>query len=352
MRRFMVSGLIVALLTSMSSITAFAAGSSDLQHYMGFKTKYVWNDQAPQTTLTGSEQAGGATVGTPGYTFTTKDSDELVAQALSNNHPAVTDGFIRQVPMRDLLKTLTTVKSAANILAERKRDDLLAKAYIGGYVAPEHTVTSSDAKATATSTQSNKSSSKGAPDWATTGDIGQVGDNMPLPLEGKANLLSVFGESYVIGNNSYDASEVVFDTTKNNKVFALFNGYVSYVGKDVIELMSYDQQVTVRYRGVQGLDGTVSGSAFSQGTQIGTTTDFSLGISLRIATIQRNLLQAYPEALSKEWFTVWSTKYAARATQLVLNSGDSNYHIGASELPSNQASSYTNPEAFGVNPNK
>src|SRR5690606_40525495 len=51
-----------------------------------------------------------------------------------------------------------------------------------------------------------------------------------------------------LGNTSYDASEVVFDTTKNNKVFAVVNGYVSYIGRDVIELMTYDQQVTVRYR--------------------------------------------------------------------------------------------------------
>lgn len=352
MRRYMIGGLIVALLTSMTSITAFAADSSDLQHYMGLKTKYVWHETAAQTASSDNTQAGSTAVGAPGYTFTTKDSDELVAQALSNNNPAVTDGFIRQVPMRDLLKVLTTVKSAADILTERKRDDLLAKAYLGGYVAPEHTVTATDPKGTATSTQGNKSSGKGTPTWATTGDIGQVGDNMPLPLGGKINLLSVFGEAYVIGSNSYDASEVVFDTTKDNKVYALFNGYVSYVGDKVIELMSYDQQVTVRYRGVQGLEGTVAGSTFSQGTQIGTTADFSLGISMRLATVQRNLLQAYPEAVSKEWFTAWSTKYAARSQQLVLNAGDSNYHITASELPDNNASSYTNPEAYGVNPKK
>ena len=362
----MIGGLIVALLTTLTSITAYAADSNDLQHYMGLKTKYVWREPAPQTAsngsaqavsgstqaVSGNTQAGNVAVGAAGYTFTTKDSSELVAQAVSSNHPAVTEGFIRQVPMRDLIKVLATVKSAASILAERKRDDLLAKAYIGGYVAPEHTVIAPDAKGKVGTVPVQKGSvTKSTPPiWASNGDIGQVGVNMAVPMEGRINLLSVFGESYVIGSNTYDLSEVVFDTTKNNKVLALFNGYVSYVGQNVLELMSYDQQVTVRYRGVQGLDGTVAGSVFSQGTQLGTTSDFSLGVSLRIGTIQRNLLQVYPETLSKGWFTIWSTKYPTRATQLVLNAGDANYHITASELQTNQASSYINPEAFGVNP--
>ena len=128
-------------------------------------------------------------------------------------------------------------------------------------------------------------------------------------------------------------AEVVFDTTKNNKVFAVVNGYVSYIGRDVIELMTYDQQVTVRYRGVTGLDGVVAGTVFSQGEQIGVTSDFTVGISFRVASVLRNLLQAYPEVYSKEWYTVWKTKYPHRVQDIVLNEGDSHYHITANEYP-------------------
>jgi len=331
-----------------SSTSAFAATSTELQHYMGIKTTYVWQDPVTgaEGTTSSNIQAGEIEVGSAGYTFTTKDSDELVAQALSNNNPEVTAGFIRQLPMRDLIRILTTVKSAADILKERNRDDLLAKAYAGGYIAPEYIVVSTDPMVEFGVPV--KSGEK--PVWATTGDIGRIGTKFPLPLGGRINLLSVFGEPYVIGENSYDASEVVFDTTKDNKVFALINGYVSYVGGGVIELMSYDQQITIRYRGVRGLDGTVAGSVFSQGTQIGTTSDFTLGISMRAGTVQRNLLQAYPETVSKEWFTVWSTKNADRSRELVLNAGDYKYHYTSKELSADKASSYTNPEDYGVNP--
>lgn len=347
MCRLWVSLLLVAVMLFTLATPVFAATSTELQLYMGIKPKYVWKDPAAEAVSIDeiNPEAGNPKAGTVGYTFTTKDSDELVAQALSSNNPVVTDGFIRQVPMRDLVKILATVKSAADILKERNRDDLLAKAYAGGYIAPEHTVVSTDPTGVGgVVTGGDK------PYWAATGDIGAIGDKFPVPLAGKVTLLSVYGEPYVIGSNSFDMAETVFDTTKENPVFALINGYVSYIGDNTIELVSYDQQVTVRYRGVRGLDGTVAGSVFSQGTQIGTTMDFTLGVSLRVGTVQRNLLQAYSEAVSKEWFNVWSTKYATRVKQLVLNEGDFNYHLTAQELPANKASSYINPDDFGVKP--
>jgi len=347
MRRSVISIILVVVLITMSSSVAYAADSTDLQLYMGIKAHYVWQDSA--TTAEEAPQAGETSPMSAGYTFTTKDSDELVAQALSDNNPEVTEGFIRQLPMRDLVKILDTIKSAADILQERNREDLLAKAYAGGYIAPEHTVVSSDPSGV----DSVRVDNVGLPSWALTGDIGLLGDKVPIPLGGRVNILSVFGEPYRIGNNSYDASEVVFDTTKENNVYALFNGYITYIGGDVIELMTYDQAVTVRYRGVNGLDGTVTGSVFSQGMQIGTTSDFTLSISLSVDNVPRNLLQVYTESISKEWFSVWETKYGATrgGQMLVLNDGDSNYHITANELPANVASSYVNPEDFGVNPN-
>lgn len=347
------TGILTAaiLVSTLAPTAVFAADSTELQHYMGIKTKYVWKDPEPDKHTNPNVSAGEIPFGAAGYVFTTKDSSELAAQALSSNHSSVTDGFIRQVPMRDLVKVLNTVKSAADILKERKRDDLLAQAYIGGYVAPEHKVVSNENVGYHDPSTPQIRDGE-TPVWTTTGDIGLLGDKFPLPLAGKINVLSVFGEPYVIGNTSYDASEVVFDTTKDNKVFSVVNGYVSYIGQDVIEIMTYDQQVTVRYRGVTGLDGTVAGSVFSQGVQIGTTSDFTVGVSFRVSSVLRNLLQAYPEVYSKEWYNVWKTKYPHRVQDIVLNEGDSHYHITANELSPNKASSYTNPEDYGVNPNE
>lgn len=357
MRKFIVGSLMFAILFGiLASTSVYAADSTELQLYMGIKAKYVWKDPEPDKQTSANMSAGEIPFGAAGYVFTTKDSSELVAQALSDNHASVSDGFIRQLPMRDLVKMLTTIKSAADILKERNRDDLLALAYMGGYKAPEHKVVSNTNAAYDVGMGSDIGSGRpmrytNTPTWALTGDIGQLGEYFPLPLAGKINILSPFGEPYVIGNTSYDASEVVFDTTKNNKVFAVVNGYVSYIGRDVIELMTYDQQVTVRYRGVTGLDGVVAGTVFSQGEQIGVTSDFTVGVSFRVASVLRNLLQAYPEVYSKEWYTVWKTKYPHRVQDIVLNEGDSHYHITANELPADKASSYINPEDFGVNPN-
>ena len=356
MRKFIVGSLMFAILFGIIAPTSvYAADSTELQLYMGIKAKYVWKDPEPDKQTSGNVSAGEIPFGSAGYVFTTKDASELVAQALSDNHSSVSDGFIRQLPMRDLVKTLTTIKSAADILKERNRDDLLALAYMGGYKAPEHKVVSNNNTLYEVGSGSNTDSGRpmrdsSTPTWALTGDIGQVGEYFPFPIAGKINILSPFGEPYVIGNVSYDASEVVFDTTKDNKVIAVVNGYVSYIGRDVIELMTYDQQVTVRYRGVAGLDGVVAGTVFSQGEQIGTTTDFTIGVSFRVASVLRNLLQAYPEVYSKEWYTVWKSKYPHRVEDIVLNEGDTSYHITASELPKGKASSYINPDDFGVNP--
>ena len=97
---------------------------------MGIKPKYVWKDPEPDKQTSANTSAGEIPFGAAGYVFTTKDSSELVGQALSDNHASVSDGFIRQLPMRDLVKMLRQLSRRPLILKERNQDDLLALAYM------------------------------------------------------------------------------------------------------------------------------------------------------------------------------------------------------------------------------
>ena len=112
MRKFIVGSLMFAILFGiLAPISVYAADSTELQLYMGIKAKYVWKDPEPdkqtsQTCLLGKFHLE------LGLRLHNKRFSELVAQALSDNHASVSDGFIRQLPMRDLVKMLTTIKSA------------------------------------------------------------------------------------------------------------------------------------------------------------------------------------------------------------------------------------------------
>ena len=273
---------------------------------------------------------------------------ELIAEALSSNIPSLTAGFIRQLPMRDLLKTVTAVESAASILTERGREDLLALAYLGGYVAPEREVVLLDPNDATTAIPAPEN--QNVPSWAINGEIGQLGSKTPAPLLGDIRLRSVYGESYTLGSSSFDKEEVVFDTPKDADVKAIFNGYVSYVGSSIVEIRSYDQRLVMRYRGVTPTSGTLVGKVYTQGETIGMTSGFALGISTRVDGVSRNLLQLYSESTSKSWFNVWEKKNPGQTAKLTLGVGDSNYHITSDELPKDSPSSYTNPDMYGVDP--
>ncbi|GHU92875.1 hypothetical protein FACS1894208_00990 [Clostridia bacterium] len=340
--------LLMALVVLLPAATAYGLDADELQLYMGDKVKYVW--KAPEETGSGSigEGAGEAGIGSPGYIFTTKETPELIAQALSDNHPRVTAGFIRQLPMRDLQKLLAGIKSAADILTERGREDLLALAYLGGYVAPEHEYIATDPEGDIGGLIPKQGA--GLPGWANNGDLGQVGDRVPGVIAGELRLRSVFGESYTLGAQSFGAEETVFDAAKDSNVQALFNGFISYVGVGYVELRSYDQRVTVRYAGVEPIVGTVIGKTYAQGERLGTTAGYALGVSLRVDDQFKNLLEVYSQTASKQWFDVWDKKNPGLKSKLLLGANDSNYHFTNGELNKFDPNSYTNPEMYGVDP--
>lgn len=348
MRRFILSLISAVLFATATTPPAHAVEVDDLLLHMGIKIEYVWKDPTPLDE--GNLEAGNPTVSSPGYTFTTKDTPELIAQALSNNHPSVSAGFIRQLPARDILKLLIGIKSAADILVERGREDLLALAYIGGYIAPERELVAISAGDGASTYVPAENNTQDVPAWAKSGDIGQVGTYAAVPLLGDIRLRSVFGESYTLGTTSFGMDETVFDTPKGADIRALFNGYVAVNGSGILEIRSYDQRLVVRYSGLGETESTLVGRVVTQGEIIGKTSGFALGVSLKIDGVSRNILQIYTEPISKQWFDAWEVKHPGQKDRLVLGKGDTHYHIAARRLSKTDPNSYTNPEAYGVDP--
>jgi hypothetical protein len=254
--------------------------------------------------------------------------------------------------MRDLLKLLTAVKSAHDILVERGREDLLALAYLGGYVAPEHEYISSDPTGELGDFIPKPSVGESAPAWALSGDIGAVGERAALAISGEVRLRSVYGETYSLGSQTFGLEETVFDTVKDAGVHALFNGYISYVGSGFIEVRSYDQRVVVRYGNVSPVTEAVVGKPCAQGERIGATAGYALGVSLSVDNRYKNPLEVYSQALSSQWFNVWDSKNPDGKSKLTLGPDDTNFHITSGELSRNNPNSYTNPEDFGINPNQ
>jgi hypothetical protein len=356
MKKILCVSVLIALcvFVSATAISAFAADTDDLLLYMGDKIEYVWKDNSASVSDSvpgsGDIDAGGASAGSPGYIFTTKETAELVAQALSGNHASVTLGFARQLPMRDLLKLLTAVKSAHDILVERGREDLLALAYLGGYIAPEHEYISMDPTGETGDFIPVSEAGANTPSWASNGDLGGIGSRAAFAITGEPRLRSVYGESYMLGSVTFGTDETVFDTVKGANVYALFNGYVSYVGSSYIEMRSYDQRVIVRYGPVEPLTETIAGKSYAQGELIGTTSGYALGVSIRVDDRYKNLLEVYTQALSQQWFNVWDKKNPGAKDRLILGSDDTYYHYSARELSETDPSSYTNPDAYGINP--
>jgi hypothetical protein len=247
--------------------------------------------------------------------------------------------------MRDLLKVVEAIKSASDILSVRGRADLLALAYLGGYIAPEHEYVSLDPSGSYDGLiprDEFEALMRGA------SDLGLFGERAPVPVTGNVRLRSVFGESYALGSMSYGREEVVFDVPQDIDVRSVFVGYVSHVGSDNVEIRSRDQRVIVRYVGVKALTGVVVGREVTQGERFGKTSAYALGVTLIIDGIPRNLLQVYSETESRKWFEAWEGRNPDGRSKLRFEDPivDTFWHVRANELNKNNASSYLNPYEF------
>ena len=123
------------------------------------------------------------------------------------------------------------------------------------------------------------------------------------------------------------------------------------IGSGVIEIMSYDNRLVLRYRGVEPLFGVIVGKVYAQGERIGTTTGYALGVSLRIDKHAKNVLEIYTQTQSQQWFDAWDKKNPGAKAKLIMGENDFYYHYTARELNANDKNSYINPEAYGINPN-